>query len=70
MCLNLTEMLKMTHKQRRNVTLRPIPSDKMPYLVRGMASTLLHLTYEQAGKRTDLIPQFIRTSLKVEGTQL
>lgn len=54
-------MSAMTHKQRRHVAIRPIPTDKMPYLVRGQANTVLHLSGEQAAKRSDLIPQFQKT---------
>lgn len=48
----------MTHKQRRSIAVRPIPSAKMPYLVRGQVKTLLYLSSQQAAKRSDLIPQF------------
>lgn len=45
-------------KQRQLMPLQAIPTTKKPYLVRGMADTVLHLTAAQVANRDDLIPQF------------
>ncbi|WP_338870698.1 hypothetical protein WBJ53_23450 [Spirosoma sp. SC4-14] len=62
----MSEFPRITPKMRKSVALEPIPTDKKPYLVRGMPGTILYMTLEQATKRDDLIPQFIRLPLGVE----
>ncbi len=46
-------------KQRWLAHLQLISPDKHPYVVQGSLGINLHLTEEQAGKRLDLIPQFV-----------
>ncbi|MBD2701566.1 hypothetical protein IC229_13025 [Spirosoma sp. BT702] len=54
-------MQKLTAKDRQRIAHQVIEAGKKPYLVRNMPKTVLYLTYEQAAKRTDLIPQFTAT---------
>ncbi|MCK8495808.1 MULTISPECIES: hypothetical protein [Spirosoma] len=49
---------KLTVKERQQAAHQLLEASKKPYLVRGLARTVLYLTAEQAAKRQDLIPQF------------
>ncbi len=43
-------------RQRQLESLHPIPTTKKPYMVRGMADTVLYLTQAQAASHVELIP--------------
>jgi|GEM_PF-5842777 len=49
---------KLSAKDRQRAAHQAVEASKKPYLVRNIPKTVLYLTYEQAAKRTDLIPQF------------
>ncbi|MCK8495493.1 MULTISPECIES: hypothetical protein [Spirosoma] len=49
---------KLTAKERQQAARQILEASKKPYLVQGLARTVLYLTTEQAAKRQDLIPQF------------
>ena len=57
---------KLTAKERQQAARELIEATKKPYLVRDMPRTVLYLTPEQAAKRIDLIPQFIRQPLGLD----
>lgn len=52
--------MQFVPKKRPLVSLKAIPSNKRPYLVRGLPGTVLYLNADQAANRLDLIPQFDR----------